>query len=130
MPEISVILPTYNERDNIQPLVSEIFRYLGSDAEVIIVDDTSPDGTWEKAQEIAKKNPDVKVLKRKEKLGIASAISYGISNASGKIIVWMDADFSMPPELLPERQSSFVGPARSITGPDCHVVLCKRRSHL
>lgn len=100
MPKISVILPTYNESDNIQPLVSEILRYLKEDVEIIIVDDASPDGTWEKAQEISQKNVNVRVLKREKKRGVASAISDGVSLARGEIIIWMDADFSMPPSIL------------------------------
>ncbi len=102
MPKISVILPTYNERDNIQPLISEIFSHLKGDVEVIVVDDASPDRTWERAQEISQENKNVKVLKRKKKLGVASAISEGISLAGGDILAWMDADHSMPPRLLPE----------------------------
>lgn len=106
MPKISVILPTYNESNNIQPLVSEILGQLKEDVEVIIVDDTSPDGTGERAQEISQKNNNINVLKREKKSGIASAISDGISMASGDIIAWMDADFSMPPKLLPEMVAS------------------------
>lgn len=106
MPKVSVILPTYNERDNIQPLVMEIMEHLNDDAEVIVVDDASPDGTGEQADEISRKNTNVKVLKREKKSGIASAISDGISMAKGDVLAWMDADFSMPPELLTEMVAS------------------------
>ncbi len=121
MPKLSVILPTYNERDNIEPLVSEIFKYTNSDTEVIIVDDSSPDGTCEKAQEISQKNRNVRVLKRDNKLGVASAISDGISLSNGEIVVWMDADFSMPPKFLPEmitalKENDVAVGSRYITG--------------
>lgn len=106
MPKVSVILPTYNERDNIQTLVSEILEQLKEDVEIIIVDDASSDGTREKAQEILQKNKNVRLLKREKKSGVASAISDGISLASGDIIAWMDADFSMTPNLLPEMLAS------------------------
>ena len=70
-------------------------------AEVVIVDDNSPDGTGDRAEELAKTR-SVKVVRRAGKLGLSSAVLEGISAASGSIIVVMDADLSHPPEKIPE----------------------------
>ncbi|MEM3926569.1 MAG: polyprenol monophosphomannose synthase [Desulfurococcaceae archaeon] len=99
--DVSVILPTYNERENITkliPMIAEVLRNYRY--EIIVVDDNSPDGTAEIALKLAEKYP-VKVIKRPSKLGLTSAIYEGISNSSGKYIVIMDADLQHPPEVIP-----------------------------
>ncbi len=94
----SVILPTYNEAENIGDLIKEILKYVPT-AEVIVVDDDSPDKTWQIAQQLKEKN--VKVIRRFER-GLPSAIARGIKEASAPLIAWMDCDFSHPPNVLPE----------------------------
>ncbi len=77
-PEISVIMPTFNERENINDLISEISLYLlnhlGKPFEFIIVDDDSPDRTWEVVQKIFGSDSKVRVIRRITQKGLASAI--------------------------------------------------------
>ena len=97
---VSIILPTYNERDTLPLLVRQIFSTLEVPCEVIVVDDDSPDRTWELAQQLRNTYPSLKVIRRTEEKGLTSAILRGIKEARGKIICWMDCDLSMPPEIL------------------------------
>ncbi len=98
---ISVIIPTYNERDNITPLVERIHKALsGHDYEIVIVDDNSRDGTIEIAKGLASRYP-VKLYIRTKERGLATAVIHGIKQASGNIIGVMDADLQHPPEVLP-----------------------------
>ena len=100
--KVSVIIPTYNERDNLEELLYRVDRALkGRDYEVIIVDDDSPDRTWELAQELSEKYP-VKVVRRTEEKGLSSAVIRGFKEASGDVFVVMDADLQHPPEKIPE----------------------------
>ncbi len=102
MSHVSVILPTYNERDNIGPLIEAILRVLdGREVQVLVVDDDSPDGTWQVVQQMAAADRRVELLRRTDERGLTSAIATGIARAAGDIVVWMDCDFSMPPEVIP-----------------------------
>ncbi|MCO6040468.1 glycosyltransferase [Thermococcus alcaliphilus] len=99
---ISIIVPTYNERENLEELFERIAKALeGKEFEIIIVDDDSPDRTWEKAKELAKKYP-VKVIRRTDERGLSSAVIRGFEEARGEIFVVMDADLQHPPEVIPE----------------------------
>ena len=99
--DISLIIPTYNERDNIQPLVEQIDRVLSSrDYEVVFIDDDSKDGTAELIKELSHKYP-IRVVVRTDKKGLASAVVDGIGYAAGGIIGVMDADLQHPPEVVP-----------------------------
>lgn len=98
-----VVIPTYNERDNIEKLVGEV---LAQDASisVLIVDDNSPDGTGELADGLAARNDRVRVLHRRGKLGLGSAYREGFRIAlemGADYVVEMDADFSHDPAILP-----------------------------
>ncbi len=95
---LSVVVPTYNERKNIGRLVKEIMKRVH--AEVVIVDDNSPDGTGEIADGLAKRYKNIRVLHRAGRRGLGSAIIEGFGLAHGDIIGVMDADFSHPPEVL------------------------------
>jgi dolichol-phosphate mannosyltransferase len=95
---ISIILATYNERDNILVTAAEIFKALPAPVEVVVVDDNSPDLTWQAAAESG--DPRIKVIRRTKARGLASAINRGIIESRGEIIGWMDADMSHPPALL------------------------------
>jgi len=75
---------------------------VGVDHQVIIVDDNSPDGTWELAQEEATRSVRVVLLKRPGKMGLASAFLDGLARSDGDLIALMDADLQHPPELLPQ----------------------------
>lgn len=100
--KISVVIPTYNERENLPILVDRLFKALnGFDFEIIIVDDNSPDGTWMVAESLMLKyGGKIRVLKRPNKLGLASAIIDGFKLSYGDVIVVMDADLQHPPEAL------------------------------
>lgn len=99
--KVSIIVPTYNERENLEILVKRIASSLGDkEYEIIIVDDNSPDGTWRLAQELARFYP-IKLIKREEKRGLASAVVDGFSHAAGHCFVVMDADLQHPPEAIP-----------------------------
>ena len=97
---ISVIVPTYNEKENIKKLILAVHKILcGHEHELIIVDDNSPDGTAEVAEEMSREYP-VRVLKRKGKLGLASAVLHGFENAKGEVLGVIDADMQHPPEYV------------------------------
>jgi dolichol-phosphate mannosyltransferase len=97
---ISVVLPSYNERDNIAEAIRRISASVGSALqEVIVVDDNSPDRTWEVVQGL--KNKKVRLLRRMTEKGLASALADGVALARGNIIVWMDCDLGLPPEDVP-----------------------------
>jgi dolichol-phosphate mannosyltransferase len=98
--DVSVIFPTYNERDNIRPLILEVLKFTPSNTEVIVVDDNSPDGTWRVVEEMQKDLPNLHLMRRIDKRGLASALRDGIAAAKGEIIVWSDCDFSMPPSKI------------------------------
>jgi dolichol-phosphate mannosyltransferase len=100
--KISIIIPTYNEKDNITPLLSRVAQALaGYDYEILIVDDGSKDGTIELASELAFKYP-VKVIVRRGERGLATAVVHGLKSATGQIIGVMDADLQHPPEVIPD----------------------------
>jgi dolichol-phosphate mannosyltransferase len=96
---ISIVIPTYNERENITPLVERLSRVMaGRSYEILLVDDNSNDGTVEIAAELAAQYP-VNVLVRKRERGLATAVLHGFKYARGNIIGVMDADLQHPPEV-------------------------------
>jgi dolichol-phosphate mannosyltransferase len=99
-PSISVILPTYNEKDNIVPLVEQTFQALGDRAEVIVVDDDSPDGTGAAVEQLTGRFGRLRLLRRTSERGLVSALQAGIDLAAADVVAWMDCDLSMPPALL------------------------------
>ena len=104
MTDLSIVLPTYNERDNIVPLVERLLHGLsdlGDGLEVIIVDDNSPDGTAALAREAFAGDRRIRVLVRTTDRGLARAIRAGIECASGHIVLVMDTDFNHPPDQAP-----------------------------
>ncbi len=108
---ISIIIPTYNERDNIIPLVERIDQALSNyDYEIVFVDDSSRDGTAELAIALSPKYP-VKVIVRQNKRGLASAVVDGLKQATGQIVVVMDADLQHPPEVIPDLLRAIKGGA-------------------
>jgi len=99
---ISIIIPTYNERNNVTPLIKRIDHALSNyDYEVVFVDDNSGDGTAEVAGALSSKYP-VKVIVRQNKRGLASAVVDGLEHATGQIVGVMDADLQHPPEVIPD----------------------------
>ncbi|MCS7261334.1 MAG: polyprenol monophosphomannose synthase [Anaerolineae bacterium] len=101
MTDISLILPTYNERENIIPLIQRALAALADyQVEIIVVDDDSPDGTWREVANLAEHNARVRLIHRTQERGLTTAIATGIAQARGRWVAWMDCDLSMPPEDL------------------------------
>jgi dolichol-phosphate mannosyltransferase len=101
---LSVVLPTYNEREGIAELVAEILtvaRRAGLELEVLVIDDASPDGTAEHVETVFRSDRAVRVRVRRDERGLASAIHAGIREARGDVIVVMDSDGNHDPALLP-----------------------------
>lgn len=103
--QISLITPTYNERENLPLLAAEIFAIIGQqpeiDLELIVVDDNSPDGTGEVAESLKARYP-VEVVHRAGKLGLGSAVMAGFARSTRSHLGVMDADLSHDPAILPE----------------------------
>ena len=100
---VLVVIPTYNERESLPPIVERL-RAAAPDAHVLVVDDGSPDGTGELADELAEADPRVHVLHRGTKNGLGAAYIAGFKWALERdygVVVEMDADGSHPPEDLP-----------------------------
>ena len=98
-----VVVPTYNERENIARLVEEVLKQHPS-ISLLIVDDNSPDGTGKLADEMAAANDRIKVIHRPGKMGLGSAYCAGFKVAldlGADFIIEMDADFSHSPSILP-----------------------------
>jgi dolichol-phosphate mannosyltransferase len=107
--EVSIVIPTYNESENIRGILHLIKEHLpiNTTVEAIVVDDNSPDGTGKIAEDYFKSLKEktrytVNVINRKTKEGLSSAILNGIQQARGKIVIVMDSDFSHPPQLIPK----------------------------
>ncbi len=100
---ISVILPTFNEVDNVEMLVAEIAKALSGYKlkEIIIVDDNSSDGTLEKISALSISNPFVRLIDNPERKGLGKSIGLGLELAVGDLIAVMDSDFTHRPIELP-----------------------------
>jgi dolichol-phosphate mannosyltransferase len=99
----AVIVPTYNEHENLTDLIGQILD-LGIDAHIIVVDDNSPDGTGTLADELAAQDGHVRVIHRPGKLGLGTAYIAGFKQAlaeGAERVVTMDADFSHNPRYIP-----------------------------
>lgn len=103
---IIIVLPTYNEAENLPILFNAIFSQNIPDLRLLVVDDNSPDGTGKVAEELSKKYPEkVLIRHRREKTGLGSAYLFGFAEAikeGADVIGQMDSDLSHPPEKLPE----------------------------
>jgi dolichol-phosphate mannosyltransferase len=101
--DLSVVIPTYNETENLAALLAQVFTVLKDNeinGEVIIVDDDSPDRTWELAQGLTKRYKDLRVIRRQSEKGLATAVLTGFAAASSSKLLVMDADLSHPPWLI------------------------------
>jgi dolichol-phosphate mannosyltransferase len=143
-PQLSIVIPTYNEAENIVSLIESIKSHLGNStrAEIIVVDDNSPDGTGVIMDDYIKKNTltqnecilNIRVIHRKQKTGLIQAILEGVSNAKGNQVLIMDADFSHPPETIPKiietsqkNSDSIVIASRYVSGGSIKGWSLKRR---
>jgi len=102
-PAVSIVIPTYNERDRLAEVVHttlRVFGLAGIAVEIVVVDDNSPDGTGALADQLATQLP-VKVVHRPGKLGLGTAVIDGFAVASAPLVGVMDGDSSHPPDLVP-----------------------------
>ena len=99
-----VVIPTYNEAENLPLLVPEVLAQ-DERLEILVVDDNSPDGTGKLADELSEGDPRVQVLHRSSKQGLGAAYRAGLARAlelDADVVIQMDCDFSHPPSVLPE----------------------------
>lgn len=98
--DVTVVLPSYNERENIIEAIERISKAVDSRLkEIIIVDDNSPDETWKVVEEYG--HPKVRLIRRIDEKGLASALDDGIKAAEGDFVVWLDCDLGLSPEEIP-----------------------------
>ena len=112
-----VVIPTYNEAENIVPLTQTLLG-LDLDLGILVVDDGSPDGTGRIADELAQNDPRIMVMHRQGKLGLASAYTsgfkHGLAHSDAQVLVQMDADFSHDPAVVPKLVQAAQGGALAI----------------
>jgi dolichol-phosphate mannosyltransferase len=135
LPDVSVVLPTYNEREAIRLLHPRLSAALsGYSAELIVVDDASPDGTGDLVDSLSP--PGLyRLIRRPSRQGLSSAVLDGIAASAGRAIVVMDADGSHPPELIPELvrpvldgTAEFVLASRNVPGGSSPGLVGTRRA--
>ena len=102
--KLSLVIPTYNERSNVIQLVEQLAALLDSvmpqEYELILVDDDSPDRTWELAQKLTNQYQPLKVMRRQAERGLSSAVVRGWQVSQGEILAVIDADLQHPPDVL------------------------------
>ncbi|MEO0488508.1 MAG: glycosyltransferase [Cyanobacteria bacterium P01_A01_bin.123] len=102
--QFSLVIPTYKESGNVESIVQQLTRlldgYIPRDYELLLVDDDSPDGTWEIAQNLTATFPQLRVMRRQSERGLSSAVIRGWQVARGEILGVIDADLQHPPEVL------------------------------
>ncbi|SRR6266403_882208 len=102
--DVSLVLPTYNEGKNIAAVIAQLVPILDSvpnlQYEIIVVDDDSPDRTWEIALNLTDKFPQLRVIRRQGERGLSTAVIRGWQIAQGRILAVMDADLQHPPEVV------------------------------
>lgn len=119
--EVSIVIPTYNEREGIEDQISYIFEHLnkaGIKGEVVIVDDNSPDHTWKFCEQLKSKY-NLVVIRRPCKLGLASAVIDGFKASSGDIKGVMDADGSHDASIIPDM-------VRAVQAGECDLAIGSR----
>ena len=101
---VTVVIPTYNEAGNIVPLIEQIIQHVGEKykLEVIVVDDSSPDGTARIALDRFGADDRIKVVQRTEDKGLGSAVGHGMSLATSDVVVGLDADLTHNPSQIPD----------------------------
>jgi dolichol-phosphate mannosyltransferase len=104
VPRATICLPTYNERENLEPMVAALLGQLGADDSVLVIDDASPDGTGELADRLARESDRVAVVHRRAKEGLGPAYLAGFRRAladGAELVLEMDCDFSHDPADVP-----------------------------
>lgn len=130
---ISLIIPTYNERENIKELLPLISHLKLKNLEIIIVDDHSIDGTAEEVKKLIEELPlKINLIQRKGKRDLSLSVLEGFKNAKGEILGVMDADLSHPPILIPKmieelKNADLVIASRKISGSQIKEWPLKRK---
>jgi dolichol-phosphate mannosyltransferase len=107
--QLAIVLPTYNERANLRPLVAKLDATMGHISwEAIYVDDNSPDGTADEVRAIAQSDPRIRVIQRIGRRGLASAAIEGMLATSAPYVAVMDADLQHDPALLPQMLGALI----------------------
>jgi len=120
--ELTVVVPTFNERDNVELLLERLDAALGEIAwEVVFVDDDSPDGTADKARALAQSDPRVRCLQRIGRRGLSTAVIEGVLASSAPYLAVMDADLQHDETLLPQMLAA-------IKGGDLDIVVGSRHT--
>jgi dolichol-phosphate mannosyltransferase len=102
-PDLSLVVPTYNERGNIEALIRDLENTLAHRPhEIIVVDDDSPDGTWRLVENLCREYPNLRLARRQSQRDLVRSILLGFSIAKGRILGCMDADGSHPSEAIPQ----------------------------
>lgn len=125
-PRLSIVLPTFNEARNIRGIIGELTMLLDARSllsyEIIVVDDNSPDGTWQIALHCRTQHPQVQVIRRVGERGLSTAVIRGWQVATGDFLAVLDADLQHPPEIIcqlldeVERGADLAVGSRHITG--------------
>ncbi len=105
VPELSVVVPMFNEQTNVVPFVEAVTGVLagaGIEHEILLVDDGSRDGTWLAIVELARKLPALRGISLSRNFGHQGALLAGLNHARGRAVITMDGDLQHPPETLPE----------------------------
>lgn len=122
---LSIIVPTYNESQNIVKMIESVCSSIPSQitAELIVVDDSSPDGTADIVKRLASElnvpNISIRVVTRPSKQGLSSAILEGVKSSAGRLVLVMDGDFSHPPQTIPHM-------IQELQDPKCDIVVASR----
>src|SRR6185295_3832424 len=122
MPELSVIVPTYNEQTNVEPMIGVLARALsGVDYEIVFVDDASPDGTAACVRRVAQLNPRVRIVHRIGRRGLSSAVIEGMLTSSAPYMAVIDADLQHDESILPQMLAELKAGALDIVIGTRHV---------
>jgi dolichol-phosphate mannosyltransferase len=116
-PELSIVIPCYNERENVGPLLErlrEVLEPLRRTYELIVTDDASTDGTWDELVALAPRYPMLRIQRFAGNCGQSAALEAGLRRARGKVIVTLDADLQNDPQDLPKL-------LEALEGCDCAV---------
>ncbi|MFO1489969.1 MAG: glycosyltransferase family 2 protein [Kiritimatiellia bacterium] len=117
--ELSVVIPVYNEVESIEALCRKLHAVLpgiGRTYEVILVDDGSKDGTWDKMAALSREIPCLKLIRFRRNFGQTAAMSAGFAAAEGDIVVTLDADLQNPPEYIPALLEKMTGGVDVVSG--------------
>lgn len=119
---ISIVIPVYNEEQNIEPLVNAVIAKVEAegDYEILLIDDGSTDQSWKKISELAAANSRIKGTSLSRNFGNQIAVSAGLDASTGDAVITMDADFQHPPEVIPQLISEWK--------KGTQVVLTKRKN--